>query len=151
MIKNALVFIVLIIFMSTLAGCVNSRDTDTNQSGVTEIEHPTDSKTSVEIPSYYPEDLFPIYENAYIESIEKNENGNPVAICYSNDSVDKVVNYYKDLILNSDAEIFSAKDNPDDFLVGGKLGNYKYTIAVTKAKIESGYKTYFNIGLVQIN
>ena len=143
MIKNTLVFIVLVIFISTLAGCGNSDNDNKNQ-----VE---DTKTSVEIPSYYPEDLFPIYENAYIESVEKNANRNLVAIGYSNDSVEKVADFYKDLVRNANAKIHSTRDVPNDFIEIGKLGDYTFTIVVTNAKDESGYKTYFNIGLIPDN
>ncbi len=141
-----LCFILMIFFSIVLffSGC--GTDTETIKDGDTEIEYTKNLKDSVAIPEDYPNDVIPVYKDSFIASAAKNKDGSYCIMSFTNDDFKKVANFYKEIL--KDAEVLSSQDNEEEFLSIGSINNSSYTVTVTPADQDIGYKTMASIILL---
>lgn len=99
---------------------------------------------SVELPKDYPKDKFPIYKDSYIFMVNELEGGY-VLTAFSKDSVDKVMDFYKELLAEGD--VFMETKTGESFTSFGSKDGYVYNLDVGGSSEIKDYQTSITIVL----
>ncbi len=122
-------FMVIGLVFLCAVGCAKNTDTVTVKPGETTIKYTTDVRKGVELPAGYPNDIFPVYKDAWVMSAVALDKSYTL-VCYSKDSVQDVGAFYEEVLKNS--QIIAQTVEADEYTVMGTKGGYTYTVCVTK-------------------
>jgi len=114
------------------------------QEGSNTVDYSTDSAKSVELPADYPEDSFPIFNDAYIMTVHRLDDSFTV-VAFCKEPVQDVVVFYKEFF--KDTQAFSMEQG-DEYSIIGTKDNYSYTIVVMESEEIEGYPTSLGINLM---
>ncbi len=145
--KLLIVSMCFLLALTVFVGCGN--DTETITEGDTEVTYSEDMKESVEIPEEYPGDLVPVYKDSFISAASKRDDGSFVLMGFTNDSLEKVAEYYKEEL--GDFQTMQMQDNSEGYVTMGVIEGKTYTITLGQVTEEDevDYETMFNIVLVE--
>lgn len=119
------------------------------EQGDVAVDYSTDAQKSVELPAGYPEDLFPVFENAFVSVVSTLGSENSFMIhAFCKEPVQEVGAFYKDFL--KDTEIIMSMDEGDEFSIVGNKGNYAYqVVAMESSEMDAdGYPTALIINLM---
>jgi hypothetical protein len=133
--------------LTVFVGCGNDNETVTE--GDTEVTYSEEMKDSVEVPEGYPGDLVPIYDDSFISTAAKRDDGSFMVMGFTNDSMEQVVNYYEEILKEN--ETMKMQDASDSYVTMGTIEGITYTITLGKVTEEDevDYETMFNIVVIE--
>ena len=161
--KKFIIFLVLVMALTLIAGCGSEKTVSTKDGSVTfdegknkaTFEGKDGSKTVVDVadengkgvalPDGYPEDLVPIVDDSKIQLANKNdENGKTTYLISlsSSKSGKDVYKFYQDVL--KDAQDLTSSDMSGIFAVSGVKDNQEISVMITPDEKE----TMVQIGIV---
>lgn len=118
-----------------------------SESGSVKIYVGEEGSSGGELPEDYPEDLFPIFEDAFLYSTLELE-GSFIITAFSQSKYKEVVLFYKEILKEANV---TAETLEEDFLTSyGMIGEFSYSLDIGSSSEMEGYVTIISIMLSPI-
>lgn len=124
--KRVATFLLIMLFVFLPTGCGGKKSVE--KDGVN-LSYSTSAKKSVSLPDIYPKDKFPIYKDSFVSAVQV-DGKNLVVACFSKDKVEKVTEFYQDLVKN--AQVITNSQTEDAYMSMGVKDGFTYSIMVEK-------------------
>lgn len=87
--------------------------------------------TSMSLPDSFPEDVFPLLDDANIVNVNENKDNKAIGIIFETDkSYEDTVDFYKEVV--EEAKKDFEDENDTGYAAWGSKGDYSFTISINK-------------------